>query len=180
MNIDKKFEREFIRKMERKLYQTVSTNYMYEKFKSELISHFNSHNFSVPFTNISVYPEIVTEERFYVNNKISKKNNVEVSIKMSENTIKIFHEDLCNITIIPHPNGIELYRLEMYNTNKGYGSIFMNIFTDISKRFNIPIILTIGSPGTYTDNSDRPAQIRFYKRFGFKRCKNSDYYSNEK
>lgn len=40
---------------------------------------------------------------------------------MSENTIKIFHEDLCNITIIPHPNGIELYRLEMYNTNKGYG-----------------------------------------------------------
>jgi hypothetical protein len=179
-NLNTKVNREIQRKLKAGHYQTVSTNPLYDKFKRELTNHFNTHNFSIPFTNISVYPNVVTGSSLYVNNQISKKNNVDVKLKMSDETIKIFHKNLCDITIIPHPKGIELFRIEMYITNKGYGSLFMKAFTDISKRNNIPIFLTIGTPGSCAYNSNRNAQLRFYKRFGFKRCKDSDYYSNEK
>ena len=177
-NLNTKVNREIQRKLKAGLYQTVSTNPLYDKFKSDLISHFNTHNFSIPYTSISVYPNVVTSSSLYVNNKISKKNNVDVKLKMSDETIKIFHKDLCNITLIPHTKGVELFRIEMYITNKGYGSVFMKIFTDISKRNNIPIFLTIGTPGSCGYNSNRDAQLKFYKKFGFKRCKNSEYYSN--
>ena len=178
--LNTKVNREIQRKLNAGLYKTVNTNSLYEKFKSELISHFNAHNFIIPYTSNSVYPKIDTNSRCYVNSQISKKNNVDIKLKMSEETIKIFHKDLCNITLIPHPKGVELFRIEMYITNKGYGSVFMKVFTDISKRNNIPIFLTIGTPGSCGYNSDRDAQLRFYKRFGFKRCKNSEYYTNEK
>ena len=72
-NLNIKVNREIKRKMKAGLFQTVCTNSLYDKFKSDLISHFNAHNFSIPYTSISVYPKIDTNSRCYVNNQISKK-----------------------------------------------------------------------------------------------------------
>ena len=151
------------KKVRRNLYTTVHANQNFYDFHSALNDYFESH--LMPECEI----ELVEDEvRFYTFND---------SVKMSENVIKISNEDICNITLLPHKNGIELYRFEMYQTGKGYGSIFMNALTQISKQLGIDIYLIPGVPG-FNESGDDRLRRQFYHKFNFKRMNNSKFWKN--
>ena len=95
--------------------------------------------------------------------------------------IKMFHEDLYNITFLPCRDGVELERFEIYQTGNGIGSSFMELFNSISADLKIPLYLIPGTPGygeTYREDSDPKRRREFYHRHGFKRMKDCDYWKN--
>ena len=160
-------QEELIKKFEkmvsRNQFTTIKPNQRFFDFYAELDNYFATH--MMPKCEI----ELVEDEvRFYIFND---------TIKMSENVIKIFDEDICNITLLPHKNGIELYRFEMYQKGKGFGSTFMNALTQISKQLGIDIYMIPGTPG-FNNSGDSELRRQFYHKFNFKRMKNSKFWKN--
>ena len=94
---------------------------------------------------------------------------------------KIYNSEICNITLIPKGKGIEIYRIEVYKTGNGIGSKIMEIFNTVSCELDIPIYLTPGTPGSFTDNGEEKRREKFYRSVNF-RCVQVDpfkVYSNK-
>lgn len=138
-------------------------NEYFEKFYKEMCRYFSHHNLPVEIKRI-VNTDFLN--RFLLDNKTY----------CPDTYIKIFDENLCNITILPNEKGIDLYRLEIYNQGEGVGSAFMNAFCNISKKTGIPIYLTPGDPGF--NRSDLLRLKKFYSRFGFKKIERDKYWTN--
>ena len=94
---------------------------------------------------------------------------------------KIYNSEICNITLIPKGNGIEIYRLEIYKTGNGIGSKIMEIFNTVSCELDIPIYLTPGTPGSFTDNGEEKRREKFYRSVNFRCVQVSPFkiYSNK-
>jgi hypothetical protein len=122
---------------------------------------------------VSVSPIPLEIERIKAGNLFLMDNEFIIP----EEYIKVFIENVCNITLLPHSDGIELYRLEIYNQNKGTGTTFMKIFSLLSQKTNIPILVTPGDPGN-KGKTDFNKLEKFYKRFGFKKISRSKYWIN--
>jgi hypothetical protein len=131
-------------------------------FSEKLKEYFFKHNMPAQF-------DIINEERLYTFND---------TVKLSKSTIKIFDENICNITILPiNKGGVELYRLEMYKIGSGLGSIFMNAINEVSKETGIIVYMIPGDPGNNIQGDDQKRR-NFYHKFGFKRLSTSKYWSN--
>lgn len=139
------------------------------KFYKELDDYFLTHN----MMGLEIeFDENLKGLYWYNTGKINK-------IYMSS-CIKIFDENICNCTFLPCSDGIELYRIEVYNTGKGTGSILMNAFNEVSKKTGIKIRLTLGKPGInkeYTKD-DAAKQRKFYHKHGFRRSNKNEYWYN--
>jgi len=161
-------ELRFREKMYEKAVQNISnaehikSNEMFEKFYLELVDYFLQHNLPVSIKRIDD-----DNYAFIFNN----------TPKFAESFIKIHDEDICNITILPHEKGVELFRLEIYKTGLGLGSIFMNAFYEVSFNTGIPIFLIQGDPGSNTEG-DPIRREKFYRKFSFKKLDRSKYWSN--
>jgi len=158
-------KKQVIRKIQRNIknnnFTRIKANDNFYKFYDKLQEHFSSHN----MMGVSL---TMKNKSFYTLNQ---------SVKRSK-AIKIFDQQLCNITILPKQTGIELYRLEMYKTGQGLGSSFIEIFNKISKETGIVIYLIPGDPGFSTEGDDEKRR-RFYHKHGFRRCSDSKFWSNE-
>lgn len=96
-------------------------------------------------------------------------------------SIKLYCEDFYNVSLTPHADGIEIERLEVYQTGRGIGSYLINIFNEISQWMNMPLYLVLGTPGygnTFRKDADPKRRREFYHKHGFKRMKNSEYWKN--
>ena len=140
----------------------IKSNVMFEKFYLELVDYFSHHNLPVSINKIDD-----DNYAFIYNN----------SAKYAESFIKIYDEDICNITILPNEKGVELFRLEMYKTGSGLGSIFMNALYEVSFNTGVPIFLLQGDPGWNTEGDPKKRE-KFYKKFNFKKLDRSKYWSN--
>lgn len=142
--------------------QSIVKNQYFEIFADNLNDYFNTHLMPANL-------QVLNQEGYYTFNANAKR---------SMWVIKIFDEDICNITILPFPKGVELYRLEMYKTGSGFGSLFMKAICEISERTGIAVYLIPGDPG-FNTSSDEKRRRDFYHKYGFKRLKTSEYWSNE-
>lgn len=145
----------------------LKANSNFIKFHKELDNYFLTHN----MMNLSVDFNEDEKSFFWYTEKNKMYNS---------SSIKIFDENICNCTFLPCSDGIELYRIEVYNTGKGTGSILMNAFNEVSKKTGIKIRLTLGKPGfnkEYTKD-DASKQRKFYHKHGFRRSKNNEYWYN--
>lgn len=164
MNYQKKREnKQRAKKIRRKQYTTIKPNQKFFDFYEELNKYFGTH--MMPTCKLSL---LQGEPGYFY---------FEKTMKMSENIIQIYDENICDITFLPHKNGIELFRLEMYQKGNGFGSIFMNAFTAISKKLNIDIYLIPADPG---DNisADKERRRNFYHRFNFRRLEGTRFWKN--
>ena len=140
----------------------IQSNDMFEKFYLELVNYFLHHNLPVSLKRIDD-----DNIGFILND----------TTKFAESFIKIYDENICDITILPHEKGVELYSLEMYKTGSGLGTIFMNAFYEVSFTTGIPIFLIQGDPGSNTEG-DPIRREKFYRKFSFKKLDRSKYWSN--
>jgi hypothetical protein len=95
--------------------------------------------------------------------------------------VRLYCEDIYNVSLTPHADGIEIERLEIYQTGCGIGSYLINIFNEISQRMNMPLYLVLGTPGygnTFREDADPARRRAFYHKHGFKRMKNSEHWKN--
>jgi len=95
--------------------------------------------------------------------------------------VRLYCEDIYNVSLTPHADGIEIERLEIYQTGCGIGSYLINIFNEISQRLNMPLYLVLGTPGygnTFREDADPARRRAFYHKHGFKRIKNSEHWKN--
>ena len=150
-------------KVARKNYTTLKRNDNFKLYFAELQNYFLHHNMPAQL-------QLVKEKRFYIFN---------LNLKRSKYSIKIFDSNLCNITIIPHAIGIELYRLEVYKTGNGLGTIFMNAFNEVSKKTGIVIYLIPGDPGFTSGDNNKRKRLNFYQKFNFKQASLSNYWTNK-
>lgn len=154
-----------------------------EKFKlfySKLREWFMSHNMmDMSIEILTAGAELDGEEMSMPVFSFNKGGRV---ITKQCECIKMFLKDVCNISLIPHKSGIELFRLEVYNPGKGIGSMMMNMLNTISKEIDVKILLTLGEPGLKSKwkKQTTPAQRRnFYHKHGFKRISmKTEYWSN--
>lgn len=157
------------RKFKNGNFKTIKTNDDFTTFYNELENYFKCHKFDTSL-------EIINDRYFTMSNNITKCE-----------AILIYHPNICKIEFLPSKskNSIELYKLEMYNTGQGLGTIFMDIFKMISRKTNIEILLMPGFPGdsshlTDIERNNHIIKVRnFYHKNGFKRkgLKNK-YWSN--
>lgn len=91
--------------------------------------------------------------------------------------IKLFNPEVGNITILPHQKGVDLYRLELYNTGGGLGTELMKAFSAISIETGIPVFLVPGTPG-FSTQTDLKRLEKFYLRMGFRPIMRSMYWTN--
>lgn len=168
-----KEKKQKIRSLKRKINRgkgtKINSNQMFDQFCDGLRKYFSEHKMPVQSIEFIDYTGTELNYNFTVSGKP----------KIAKKVVKIFDEDYCNITIIPHLRGVELFRLEIYQTGKGIGSIFMKAFNQISKELNIPIYLIPADPGLNGKNGDPVKRRDFYHKFDFKRTSNSDYWNNE-
>lgn len=140
-------------------------NHNFKLFYKKLNEYFFSHNMmNLMVEKIEGHPCLFIE-------------NGKTICKEPESIISIFDENICNITFLPKKEGIELYRLEVYNTGRGIGTILMNAFNTISNETGIKIYLMLGEPG-FNGEGNRTKRRNFYHKHGFKRCISSKYWVN--
>ena len=159
-------KRIFSKRLSNAIFYELKENNNFRIFYEKLCDYFLSHN----MMNLTV-------EKLPGRNCLFTDGNGKTTCKQPEYIIKMFDEDICNITFLPKKEGIELYRLEIYNTGKGIGTTLMNIFNQISIETGIKIYLLLGDPGFNIDG-DRVKRRNFYHKMGFKRCINSKYWIN--
>lgn len=159
--------RELKRRIEKSDFITLKPNEQFLIFYLKLNEYFFTHNM------MDLKVEIV-EERYFPFCSRNRKHERLVQCPC----IKIFDKDLCNVTFIPKTDGIELFRLEVYNPGKGVGSVLMNVFNTISKSTGIKIFTIPAEPGFNNPNSDPEKRRNFYHKFGFMRNSDSRYWSN--
>lgn len=155
------------RKIDKSEFTTVKSNEQFMLFLSKLDEYFLTHN----MMDLQVK---MSEESYFAT---FDYNDIVEKLILSP-SIRIFDRDICNVTFLPKKDGIELYRLEVYNPGKGIGSILMKAFIDISQQTGIKIFLIPGDPGFNNGHVDLAKRRNFYHKFGFKRTKTSDYWSN--
>jgi len=160
-------QKEWLKKIERKIekknYETLKRNDNFKLFYKELQNYFLHHSLPCQL-------QLLKGEQFFT---------FELNIKCSEYSIRIYDPKLCNITIIPHPIGIELYRLEVYETGKGLGTIFMNAFNEASVKTGIVMYLMPGIPGFTSGDNNNRKRLKFYQKFNFKQASLSNYWTNK-
>ena len=139
-------------------------NDYFREFYNEMVDYFRKNNFPV-------------EVEWNENPNFQHMFNFNNIIYVSDVFIKIHDPEICNITFLPNKKGIELYRLEMYNRDKGNGSNFMKAICRISQKTQIPVLLIPGEPG-FRHVTDPKRLEKFYTRFGFKKLDRSQYWSN--
>lgn len=140
-------------------------NHNFKLFYKKLDEYFLGHNMmNLKLEKVEGYNCLFTE-------------NEKTICKKPESIIKIFDKNICNVTILPKKEGIELYRLEVYNTGRGIGTILMNAFNTISEETGIKIYLMLGEPG-FNEEGNRTKRRNFYHKHGFKRCIDSKYWVN--
>ena len=136
----------------------------FDEFYNEMFEHFTHQKFSVEI-ELNENTDYIT--KFILNDKVY----------CPDSFIKIFDENICNITFLPNEKGIELYRLEIFNQRVGLGTKLMKAFCDISKKTKVPIYFIPGDPGFF-NHSYRKRLMKFYSQFGFKKLDRSSYWAN--
>ena len=158
--------KEVIKNVKKGIFTKIKRNDNFIIFSEKLKEHFNTHLMPA---NLEIIKSTKGQKSFYSFN---------TDIKVSKWCIKIFNDDICNITILPNAKGVELYRLEMYKTGQGFGSTFMNAINEVSKETGILVYLIPGEPG-FNENGVEEKRRNFYHKFGFKRTSTTRYWSNE-
>ena len=106
------------------------------------------------------------------------RNDGVTNVEMIEgNVYKLWDKEFGSISLYPKDNGVELFRLEIYNQGKGYGSKMLQLFNHISCKLDVPMTLSPGAPGDreqYKNDGDQGKRISFYERNGF--CKTDNHF----
>jgi hypothetical protein len=160
---EKDLNRIYKKKIDKKEFSIIRNNNNFRMFAKKLQEYFN--------------PSILPADFMLYDGNGYHFFAFNLNVSFSNTYIKIYNKDVCNITILPHKYGVELYCLEMYQTGKGYGSIFMNLIKKISEETNIKVYLIPGDPSGNRDANDKRRRD-FYHRFGYKRLNKSDYWCN--
>jgi len=152
-----------------KLKSIVNTK-MTEEFQ-EFIDELNSFQF------IKDCGGLYKPENFSLVNQLRKQDSSSYSCveQINGDIYKLWDSNFGSITLYPKDNGVELFRLEIFNQGRGYGSKMLQLFNHISCKLDIPMTLSPGVPGNkdeYMDNQDK--RIEFYERNGF--CKTDNHY----
>lgn len=152
------------KKIKRDQYIRIKANENFYNFYKELKKYSNSN--LMPQCQIDMIQS--SKDQYYI---------FGTSVRWSQYAIEIFEKSTCSIEILPHDDGIELHKLEMFQMGQGYGTKFMNAFTQIAKKLNIKIYL-IPADVNEDPNVDPQRRREFYHRFNFKRMKDSRYWVN--
>ena len=97
-----------------------------------------------------------------------------VYLKLS-NSREIVCDDF-RLVFSPHgKDGVELYKIEVFNQGKGLGSQLLELFNTITKETGITVYLRPVSFGSTEIDQLR----KWYSRNGFKRCCKNLYWSNK-
>lgn len=106
------------------------------------------------------------------------RNDGVTNVEMIEgNVYKLWDKEFGSISLYPKDNGVELFRLEIYNQGNGFGSKMLQLFNHISCKLDVPMTLSPGNPGNkdkYKDEGSQDKRITFYERNGF--CKTDNHY----
>jgi len=92
------------------------------------------------------------------------------------NIYKLYDSNFGSITLYPTDNGVELFRLEIFNQGNGFGSKMLQLFNHISCKLDVPMTLSPGNPGNkdeYKNEGSQDKRIAFYERNGF--CKTNNH-----
>lgn len=127
------------------------------------------------------FVEQIKRHPFFYNFKINSFQNGELrtiikvpnKIKLTEGLIvKLYNSKIGYITLHPNNDGtVELYRLEIFEQNKGYGTKILEIFNKISCEIDVVISLLVGDPSCVKWNITNEDRTRFYSNNGFTRTK---------
>lgn len=158
---------DFSNRIEKSQYQKQNANEQFLTFNSKLKDYFLTHNI------MDLQIEIL-EQRFFA--LYDEEGKLEKLVQSP--AIMIFDSEICNIKLLPQKEGIELYRFEIYSRGQGIGSILMYALSEVSLQTGIKIYLIPGEPGFDNSNTDPERRRNFYHKFGFKRCKDSEYWCN--
>ena len=122
---------------------------------------------------------VTKQEEFGLINQLKKQDTSPYMCveSINNNIYKLWDQDFGSITLYPKGNGVELFRLEIYNQGRGYGSKMLQLFNHISCKLDVPMTLSPGAPGNrdeYKNEGDQDKRILFYERNGF--CKTDNHY----
>ena len=154
---------EMMKKVQRGQFQTVNANQNFFDFYDKLVEYFDANG--IPRNDLYL---IKDQPRFYT---------IDNDLRMSENVIMVFNAVIANIKFLPHKNGIELYRFEIFQVGKGVGSLFMKWIIEVAKQLNIKIYLNPSHPGT-EEFGDEKRIKKFFRRFNFKPIPGSLFWVN--
>jgi len=115
-------------------------------------------------------------EDLHLSNEMLKQNPNDIKYveRIEGHIYKLYDDNFCSITLYPKDDGVELFRLEIFNQGRGYGSKMLQLFNHISCKLDVPMTLSPGVPGNkdeYMGNQDK--RIEFYERNGF--CKTNNH-----
>lgn len=136
-------------------FQKIIANQTFFDFYEKLVQQFEVNN--IPQNILHCVKD---QARLYA---------IDDNLRMSENVITPFNPDLFNIKFLPHREGVELYRFEIFDDHEETGAELMNFFLAASEQLNIKIYLNPSHPGAGEPSyADEKRMKRFFRSFGFK------------
>lgn len=152
-----------IGKIQNGQFQKVEPNQIFFDYYATLREHIETTN--------------IPKDDLYLIQNQARIFAIDEELRMSENVIVIFNPATTNIKFLPHENGIELYRFEIFNENKEIRKFLLKMFVNVAKQLNIKIYFNPNHPN-FGEIEDEKWIKKLYRKFNFKKIPGCIYWRN--